>query len=188
MVAFLFRPLVIGLPIALIAGFLILARRQVRRASESYWEELTIETAPPSNVVTRPATRVDASHGTVRKPRLPELAATALADPADEEPTITLDRDALREARVDVGVVTTADGASLWDPLPVTLPTYVDKPAAKRTYRTIELGDPGTWSPGHSAQDSKTAASARTAPATPTPAEPSMDHEAIDETPQAVNG
>jgi hypothetical protein len=42
-----------------------------------------------------------------------------------------------------------ADG-TLWDPLPVTLPTYVSKPAAtRRTVRTIDLGEPGAWTSGH---------------------------------------
>ena len=40
----------------------------------------------------------------------------------------------------------TVDGGSLWDPLPVTLPTYVIKPKARRTVRTIDLSEPGTWS------------------------------------------
>jgi hypothetical protein len=41
-----------------------------------------------------------------------------------------------------------ADG-TLWDPLPVTLPTYVTKPAAtRRSVRTIDLGEPGAWTSG----------------------------------------
>ena len=43
----------------------------------------------------------------------------------------------------------TTNGASLWDPLPVTLPTYVGKTVAKRTVRNIAVGEPGTWSSGH---------------------------------------
>jgi hypothetical protein len=60
----------------------------------------------------------------------------------------------------------TADGGTLWDPLPVTLPTYVGKPAAKRTVRTIDLGEPGTWTSGRTAEDALIAAEA-TAAATP---------------------
>jgi len=38
---------------------------------------------------------------------------------------------------------------TLWDPLPVTLPTYVTKAAAtRRTVRTIDLGEPGAWTSG----------------------------------------
>jgi len=38
---------------------------------------------------------------------------------------------------------------TLWDPVPVTLPTYVTKPAAtRRTVRTINLDDSGVWTSG----------------------------------------
>jgi hypothetical protein len=42
-----------------------------------------------------------------------------------------------------------SSGAVLWDPLPVTLPTYVTKPRAGRTVRTIDFEQPGTWTSGH---------------------------------------
>ena len=58
----------------------------------------------------------------------------------------------------------TPEGGSLWDPLPVTLPSYVNAPVAKRTFRTIELGEPGTWSSGHSDADSETVAAAAADP------------------------
>ncbi len=41
------------------------------------------------------------------------------------------------------------DDGSLWDPLPLTLPTYVSKPAARRTVRTIDLTQTGVTSSGH---------------------------------------
>jgi hypothetical protein len=164
-------------PVALIAAFLTVARRQVRMASESYWDEVADSTPEPSNVITRPATRVDASHGAAKPPA---------SDVVDDEPTITLSAEDLKEARVGVGVVTTKDGDSLWDPLPVTLPTYVDKPVAKRSYRTIALGEPGTWSSGHSEKDSATVATAKQADDAKTGSEPS--DESLAETPRAVNG
>lgn len=37
---------------------------------------------------------------------------------------------------------------SLWDPIPVTAPTYVSKPLAPRTVRTIDLSAPVTTTPG----------------------------------------
>jgi len=44
---------------------------------------------------------------------------------------------------------------ALWDPLPVTLPTYVSKAAAtRRTVRTIDLDSTGVWSSGRSETDS----------------------------------
>jgi hypothetical protein len=170
----------IAIPLALIGAFLMLARRQVRRASEAYWDEVADTQPEPSNVITRPAARVDASHGAAR----PNLAEQS--DDSDDEPTVTLDPDDLKEARVGIGVVATADGGSLWDPLPVTLPTYVDKPVAKRSYRTIALGEPGTWSSGHSEQD--TAAAASASPEAAAPDRQAGVAGAVEETPRAVNG
>jgi hypothetical protein len=46
---------------------------------------------------------------------------------------------------------------SLWDPLPVTLPTYVTKETASRSVRTIELDDSGVWTSGHTDEDSRLA-------------------------------
>ena len=52
----------------------------------------------------------------------------------------------------------------LWDPVPVTLPTYVTKPAARRrTVRTIDLDATGVWTSGHTAGDSQIAREAEQA-------------------------
>ena len=50
----------------------------------------------------------------------------------------------------------TAD-PTLWDPVPVTLPTYVGKAAAQRTVRTIDLDATGVWTSGRTEADSKLA-------------------------------
>ena len=43
---------------------------------------------------------------------------------------------------------------SLWDPMPVTLPTYVSKPAAtRRSVRTIDLDSTGVWTSGRTEAD-----------------------------------
>ena len=171
----------VAIPIALIVVFLTVARRQVRRASEAYWDEVADGQPEPSNVITRPATRVDASHGAKKTDPPP-------APEEDDEPTITLTAKDLEEARVGVGVVRTSDGESLWDPLPVTLPTYVDKPVAKRSYRTIALGEPGTWSSGHSEQATATVKSAAPAdPSSAAAAAAAAADQAVDEPPRAVN-
>jgi hypothetical protein len=44
--------------------------------------------------------------------------------------------------------------AGSWDPVPVTLPTYVDKAEAARSVRTIDLDSTGVWSSGRSESDS----------------------------------
>ncbi len=75
---------------------------------------------------------------------------------ADEEDTTGLDRQEIEAALAEEG--------SLWDPLPMTLPTYVSKARARRTVRTIELT--GISSSGHDDTDSALAReAAETAPA-----------------------
>lgn len=44
-----------------------------------------------------------------------------------------------------------------WDPVPITLPTYVDKAPVGRTVRTIDLDATGVWSSGRNAADSQLA-------------------------------
>lgn len=69
-----------------------------------------------------------------------------------DESTVLLSR---RE--VTAPVVTAAEPTAakampgvLWDPVPITMPTYVSKPLAPRTVRTIDLSGPGTTSPASS--------------------------------------
>lgn len=67
-------------------------------------------------------------------PLLGETAAAAPADAAD------------------------AGDRSLWDPVPMTLPTYVNKPAAaRRTIRAIELDSTGVWTSGRLLRESELA-------------------------------
>jgi hypothetical protein len=140
-----------AIPLALVGLFLVVARRQVRRASEDYWVEAGAA-EPTSNVVRRNATRIEASHGAAKS------VSTDRSRPGvdDDEPTVTLTAEELAaaaagldEERVMAVTVPTSDGGSLWDPLPVTVPTYVDKPVAKRSVRTIDLGADGVFSAGH---------------------------------------
>lgn len=78
-------------------------------------------------------------------------------------------------AVVDPAVVDPA----LWDPLPVTLPTYVSKPAAaRRTVRTIDLGEPGAWTSGHTEETSALAREADAAAAVARDAEAAEERRA----------
>jgi hypothetical protein len=146
----------VGVPLAMAAGFLLIARHQVRRATDSYWVDAQAESPTSTNVIRRGSTRVDATHGTAR--------------PADDEPTVPLDVEVLRSAvagleqQHSVAVaLPTADGTSLWDPLPIMLPTYVDKAAARRTIRTVDLGESSARTAGQSANAAPKPASASVA-------------------------
>lgn len=108
----------------------------------------------PVSAGPRRAIRVEAPYGTVQAPR--ESAAGSAAGPALEEfspdeDTITIPMTELQTMGVPAE---TLDGGSLWDPLPVTLPTYVTKARASRTVRTIDLSAPGNWSSGRDEADS----------------------------------
>jgi hypothetical protein len=71
-----------------------------------------------------------------------------------ERPTVVLDDDETGSlARVEDDPST----PGMWDPVPVTLPTYVGKPAATRTVRTIDLDATGVWTSGRSEADSQLA-------------------------------
>lgn len=50
-----------------------------------------------------------------------------------------------------------------WDPVPITLPTYVEKAPAGRTVRTIDLDSTGVWSSGRNEADSQLAREAERA-------------------------
>jgi hypothetical protein len=52
---------------------------------------------------------------------------------------------------------------AMWDPVPVTLPTYVSKPPARRTVRTIDLDSTGVWTSGRTEADSALAREAEAA-------------------------
>ncbi|MGB0100911.1 MAG: hypothetical protein WBP61_11590, partial [Nocardioides sp.] len=60
-------------------------------------------------------------------------------------------------ADTSAGMAAIVDPA-LWDPVPVTLPTYVGKPAAtRRTVRTIDLESTGVWTSGRTDADAQIA-------------------------------
>lgn len=91
--------------------------------------------------------------------------------PATRRPVVEPEVDADDPLTAEIAVVEAASAAEVevkpvaqapvatrpgeWDPVPVTLPTYVAKePAARRTVRTIDLDSTGVWSSGPSASDS----------------------------------
>jgi hypothetical protein len=77
--------------------------------------------------------------------------ATNLVDVLDDETSASIPVTTVAAAVVETPAP--ADPA-LWDPVPVTLPTYVSKPAARRTVRTIDLDSTGVWTSGRTEADS----------------------------------
>ena len=68
-------------------------------------------------------------------------------------PAEPIDVDATQGIPVVAEAVAPRD-PDAWDPVPVTLPTYVNKPVATRSVRTIDLDSTGVWTSGRSEADS----------------------------------
>jgi hypothetical protein len=81
--------------------------------------------------------------------------ADSTVEPTPDQPSVaaeTWDDDA------PTGQTPAIADPSLWDPMPVTLPTYVGKPAAeRRTVRTIDLDSTGVWTSGRTEADAQIA-------------------------------
>lgn len=149
----------VAVPTALLLLFLILARAQVRRENDASWAPAAVAahgtedsaaqalSPSPDTLAPRRAIRVEAPYRTVAEPS--RAAEHDREFPADED-TVQL---AMSELETFAVSVETLDGGSLWDPLPVTLPTYVNKARAARTVRTIDLGAPGAWTSGRDESD-----------------------------------
>jgi hypothetical protein len=156
------RRRVLGLLLVVTAAVAVLAWR----ALVPYWS-----IAIPAALV---VTFLVVARITVRRERSRVAAAETVAEQpdgdADTEDTVEVSRDELAAAvaapATDAAVL--EDGGSLWDPLPLTLPTYVHKARARRTVRTIELTQTdGVTSSGHDAADSALVAAAADEAATP---------------------
>jgi hypothetical protein len=139
-----------AIPAVLLVVWLVACRLMVRRERAA--------SAPVANPVATPA--VD----TV------ETVETVAADterPAEPgEPVVArLDETAEQVADLeDTSSIAAVVDPMLWDPVPVTLPTYVTKPAARRrTVRTIDLDATGVWTSGNTAGDSQLAREAEQA-------------------------
>jgi hypothetical protein len=177
----------VAAPLVVVVAFLFACRRQVRTDTERSWSDSAARLPAGS----RRGARVDATYG-------------AIGDIPDDSPTVVLRRDGGADSGVDKGADSGADssaeksppaekrpaeppeqvvavavatdgGGSLWDPLPVTLPTYVSAPKAPRTLRTVDLSEPGTWSSGrltpNAVEDSPAAGPAATSPGPQGPAD-----------------
>jgi hypothetical protein len=88
--------------------------------------------------------------------------APVLGEDADDDLEATA--EAPPDATEQTAAATPRD-PKLWDPVPVTLPTYVSKPPARRTVRTIDLDATGVWTSGRTEADAALAREADAAEA-----------------------
>jgi hypothetical protein len=133
----------VAVPGGLVVAFLVVARltvraQQVRRA------------APDQHETRESASAVEPSN-------------SQTTSPAEVEPDLGREdtQGLSRQELADAVAAPVLDEGGLWDPLPVTLPTYVNKARARRTVRTIEIT--GMTSSGHDAADTELARTAEEA-------------------------
>jgi hypothetical protein len=155
----------LGIPAGTTVLYLGLCRVLVRGERRS-WRRTVASAAGTSAAGTFDAGRTaqaTATVGTVAvsepepAPAVEARNAQGFAEVSAQEDTVTLRTEDLQ-------------AASLWDPLPITLPTYVSKPKARRTVRTIDLNAQDVSSSGRDAADSQLVA--ETSSADDQPAEP----------------
>jgi hypothetical protein len=92
---------------------------------------------------------------TTRMPAEKPAPEEQVAAPADEVAEVVDEVDPMEDT--SAGIAAVVDPA-MWDPVPVTLPTYVTKPAAtRRTVRTIDLDSTGVWTSGRTDADAQLA-------------------------------
>lgn len=136
----------VAIPVGLTVVYLVLCRTQVRH------ESATVVGAPAARTEAEPVEEVEV----VDVAEVVDVDGHRVAE-LEQEDTI-----GIPVALLQAAIASGEPAGTLWDPLPVTLPTYVTKPKAHRTVRTIDLGEPGTWTSGRTAQDAQIAAEAAT--------------------------
>lgn len=130
-----------AVPGGLLAAWLVACRLMVK-SEDAAWSSL-VSTARP---------------GAAAEPALTEAVPAVIAVERNDQ---GFDEVAAEAETCTMPAVT---DPTLWDPLPVTLPTYVTKPAAtRRTVRTIDLGEPGAWTSGRTEESTAMAREAEAA-------------------------
>jgi hypothetical protein len=158
-----------AIPVVLTVAFLVVARISVRRARTRRSRSGAAQHLEPTPVPTQAVMpEVEAPESSPLDVHPAEAAPRAEPAPAvisglDETSAIAI----LGPVLEDSTGPETAPTGSVWDPLPVTLPTYVTKARAARSVRTIDLGSPGVSSSGHDAAASALVAEAATSSSSP---------------------
>jgi hypothetical protein len=147
-----------AIPAAVTVGFLVLARVLVRR-EHARWDAAVKDVRRPAEPAPVEAPKETPLEKVVIGPVVETRVAPPIVTGLDE----TSSYDVALLAEAEARATASAGGTTLWDPLPVTLPTYVSKPRATRSVRTIDLADPRVSSSGRDAADSALVAEAATA-------------------------
>ena len=123
----------VAIPVGLLVAWLVACRVMVKGERRAH----------------APARRAAAA-ASAERPAEPASAPVA-EEPQAADPAVDPMED------TSTGIAAVVDPA-MWDPVPVTLPTYVSKPAAaRRSVRTIDLDSTGVWTSGRTEADAKIA-------------------------------
>jgi hypothetical protein len=148
----------VAIPVGLVLAWLVACRVQVRhergvspqrlKKSTKVKKSRKAKLAKKAKKATkaRSASRVDDEEATVVVSGQVEDVNPGRQHVMESTP---LESDALDEQLVIAAPSFATTGELVWDPLPVTVPTYVTKPRAGRTVRTIDFAQPGVWTSGH---------------------------------------
>lgn len=131
-------------PVAVLVAWLVACRlmvRQERGLGQLRRPGARPATAEEEQVDEEPAEEAPAGEPVAE----PVVQAPAADDTQGFDAVRVEDQPRVERAEVD---------PTLWEPVPVTLPTYVTKPAApRRTVRTIDLDATGVWTSGRTDAD-----------------------------------
>lgn len=142
-IAGLLGPAYLGVPGALLVAWLVACRLMVRR-----------ETGLSGPLARIPAVPVEDDGAEAEAPENDADDADDAPDAPDAAEDVAADEPQTEEVPVVQPQVAVEPPAGGWDPVPMTLPTYVTKPAAtRRTVRTIDLDSTGVWTSGRTEID-----------------------------------
>ena len=136
-------PFWVAAPVALIVAWLVACRIQVR--SELGIARVKTPKQPKADKRKSVSTAADEEQTIVVSGQFEDINPGLKHQMED----VPLEANALDDQIVIAVPSVSTTGEALWDPLPVTLPTYVTKPRAGRTVRTIDFGQAGAWTSGH---------------------------------------
>ena len=148
----------IAIPVGLVLAWLVACRVQVRheRGASPRRDKKSAKSAKSAK--TKKSKKSKKSKKAWSASRVDDEEATVVVSGQIEDvnpgrqhvmESTPLESDALDEQLVIAAPSFATTGELVWDPLPVTVPTYVTKPRAGRTVRTIDFAQPGVWTSGH---------------------------------------
>ena len=141
--AAIIAPFWVAAPVALVVAWLVACRVQVR--AERGLSRVRAPKQPKADKKKAASTEDDEEQTIIVSGQFEDINPGRKHEMED----LPLEANALDDQIVIAVPSVSTTGEALWDPLPVTLPTYVTKPRAGRTVRTIDFGQAGAWTSGH---------------------------------------